>query len=453
MAALFGTDGVRGEFGSDPITPDKVLKLGWAVGSVLLAHQHGVNPQVLIGKDTRISGYILESALEAGFASAGMNVSLLGPMPTPGIAYLTRSARAAAGVVVSASHNPYSDNGIKFFSSDGFKLNDDLIEAVEARMAEPIRCVPSNKLGKARRFPDAEGRYIEFCKHTLPYRVTLEGIKVVVDCAHGAAYNIAPSVFRELGADVIAIGISPDGFNINKDCGSTSLDVVKAAVLEHQADIGIALDGDADRVLFIDEKGQVVDGDQVLYLMALFEESKGRLGGGVVGTLMSNLALELALQGAGIPFIRAAVGDRYVLEKLQENNWLLGGETSGHIICLDKNTTGDGIVAALQVMRAMQSQQKSLNELTGSLSLFPQTMINVNVRRGSGQAIVSDTHVCTAVDQAEAKMGRAGRVVLRPSGTEPLVRVMVEGEQAELVHNITRELAGVVESASERLAS
>ncbi len=452
MSALFGTDGVRGEFGTDPITPENVLKLGWAVGSVLLKHQRGVNPQVLIGKDTRISGYILESALEAGFASAGMNVSLLGPMPTPGIAYLTRSARAAAGVVVSASHNPYSDNGIKFFSSDGFKLNDELIGAVEAKMAEPIRCVPSDKLGKARRFPDAEGRYIEFCKHTLPYRVTFEGMKVVVDCAHGAAYSIAPSVFRELGADVIEIGTSPDGFNINKDCGSTSLDAVQAAVLEHQADIGIALDGDADRVLFIDAKGQVVDGDQVLYLMALFEESKGRLGGGVVGTLMTNLALELALEEAGIPFIRAAVGDRYVLEKLQENNWLLGGETSGHIICLDKNTTGDGIVAALQVMRAMQSQQKSLNELTSSLSLFPQTMINVKVRRGSGQAIVSDTQVRTAVDQAEARMGRAGRVVLRPSGTEPLVRVMVEGEQAELVQNITSELAGVVEAASERLA-
>jgi phosphoglucosamine mutase len=277
-------------------------------------------------------------------------------------------------------------------------------------------------------------------------------MKVVVDCAHGAAYNIAPSVFSELGADVISIGTSPDGFNINRDCGSTSLDAVKAAVLEHHADIGIALDGDADRVLFIDAEGNAVDGDQVLYLMALFERSKERLGGGVVGTLMTNLALELALEEAGIPFTRAAVGDRYVLQKLQEKNWLLGGETSGHIICLDKNTTGDGIVAALQVMRAMQGQQKSLNQLISGLRLFPQTMINVKVRRGSGQMIVSDAHVCTAVDQAEAKMGRAGRVVLRPSGTEPVVRVMVEGEQGELVQNITQELAGVVESASERLA-
>ncbi len=452
MGSLFGTDGVRGEFGKDPIVPEKVLKLGWAVGSVLLEYQHGVNPQVLIGKDTRISGYILESALEAGFASAGMNVSLLGPMPTPGIAYLTRSARAAAGVVVSASHNPYSDNGIKFFSSDGFKLNDDLIDAVEAKMAESIRCVPSDKLGKARRFPDAEGRYIEFCKHTLPCGVSFEGMKIVVDCANGAAYSIAPSVFTELGADVITIGTSPDGFNINHNCGSTSLEAVKTAVLKNQADIGIALDGDADRVLFVDGKGQEVDGDQVLYLMALNEQAEGRLGGGVVGTLMSNLALELALEDANIPFVRAAVGDRYVLEKLQENNWLLGGETSGHIICLDKNTTGDGIVAALQVMRVIQKKQQSLNELTSSLSLFPQTMINVEVIRGRGQAIVSDTKVLAAVELAEAKMGRAGRIVLRPSGTEPLVRVMVEGEQADQVQDITQELARVVESTSLALA-
>jgi phosphoglucosamine mutase len=451
MGSLFGTDGVRGEFGVNPITPENVLKLGWAVGSVLLEHQRGVNPQVLIGKDTRISGYILESALEAGFASAGMNVSLLGPMPTPGIAYLTRSARAAAGVVVSASHNSYIDNGIKFFSSDGFKLNDDLISAVEAKMAEPILCVSSDKLGKARRFPDAEGRYIEFCKHTLPYRVSFEGLKVVVDCANGAAYNVAPSVFTELGAEVITIGASPNGYNINQDCGSTSLDAVKAAVLEYHADIGVALDGDADRVLFIDDKGHVVDGDQVLYLLALSDHAAGRLGGGVVGTLMTNLALELALDDVNIPFIRAAVGDRYVLEKLKENNWLLGGETSGHIICLDKNTTGDGIVAALQVMRVMQKKQQTLNELISGLSLFPQTMINVKVRRDSGSRIVSDSQVCAAVKQAESKMGRTGRVVLRPSGTEPLVRVMVEGEVADQVQEISRDLAQVVESASATL--
>jgi len=447
MGSLFGTDGVRGEFGTHPITPENVLKLGWAVGSVLLQHQRGVNPQVLIGKDTRISGYILESALEAGFASAGMNVSLLGPMPTPGIAYLTRSARAAAGVVVSASHNPYADNGIKFFSSDGFKLNDALIEAVEAKMGETFRCVPSDKLGKARRFPDAEGRYIEFCKHTLPYRVSFEGLKVVVDCANGAAYSIAPSVFRELGAEVVTIGVSPDGFNINQDCGSTSLDGLKTAVLQNRADMGVALDGDADRVLFIDEKGREIDGDQVLYMMALSDHVEDKLGGGVVGTLMTNLALELALEDAGIPFVRAAVGDRYVLEALQKNNWLLGGETSGHIICLDKNTTGDGIVAALQVMRIMQAKQQSLGQLTGRLKLFPQTMINVKVERGSGQEIISNPKVCAALEQAEADMGRSGRVVLRPSGTEPLVRVMVEGEHANQVQAITQELAQVVESA------
>ena len=451
MESLFGTDGVRGEFGVAPITPENVLKLGWAVGSVLLEHQRGVNPQVLIGKDTRISGYILESALEAGFASAGMNVSLLGPMPTPGIAYLTRSARAAAGVVVSASHNPYHDNGIKFFSSDGFKLNDDLIDAVERRMREPLQCVASDKLGKARRFPDAEGRYIEFCKHTLPYRVSLEGLKVVVDCANGAAYNIAPSVFAELGADVVSIGVSPDGYNINQDCGSTALDAVKAAVLEHRADIGIALDGDADRVLFIDAQGEVVDGDQVLYLLALAARDGAELHGGVVGTLMTNLALELALEAHSIPFERAAVGDRFVLEKLQQNEWWLGGETSGHIICLDKNTTGDGIVAALRVMRVMQSRQRSLQDLTRDLVLFPQTMINVAVKRGSGHQIVTDSSVNAAVAEAENQMGRSGRVVLRPSGTEPLVRVMVEGEQEEQVRLISRDLAAVVEAASSAL--
>ncbi|MEE9448307.1 MAG: phosphoglucosamine mutase, partial [Arenicellales bacterium] len=415
MGDLFGTDGVRGEFGTAPITPENVLKLGWAVGSVLLAHQKGVNPQVLIGKDTRISGYILESALEAGFASAGMNVSLLGPMPTPGIAHLTRSARAAAGVVVSASHNPYQDNGIKFFSSDGYKLNDDLIDAVEAKMVQPLQCIAPDKLGKASRFQDAEGRYIEFCKHTLPYRVNFEGLKVVVDCANGAAYKIAPIVFEELGAEVVSIGTEPNGYNINEGCGSTSLGALKAAVKEHQADIGVALDGDADRVLFVDAKGNEVDGDQTLFLLAMFSHEKGELGGGVVGTLMTNLGLELALEDKNIPFIRTDVGDRYVLEALTEKQWRLGGETSGHIICLDKNTTGDGIVAALQVMRVMRRQQKSLHELTSALTLFPQTMINVDVARGSGARIMQDQSVNDALDKAQARMGRTGRVVLRPS--------------------------------------
>ncbi len=448
MGKFFGTDGVRGEFGELPITPENVLKLGWAAGRVLLERQKGVNPHVLIGKDTRISGYILESALEAGFASAGVNVSLLGPMPTPGIAYLTRTARAAAGVVVSASHNPYYDNGIKFFSSDGYKLNDELIDAVEAKMAEPIQCVPSKKLGKANRFPDAEGRYIEFCKHTVPYRVSFEGYKVVIDCANGAAYNIAPSVFKELGAEVVAIGVKPDGYNINKKCGSTALGKLKKAVAEHQADLGIALDGDADRALFIDDQGKVVDGDQVLYILALADQAEGRLVGGVVGTLMTNLALELALEDASIPFERAAVGDRYVLEKLQAKNWLLGGETSGHIICLDKNTTGDGIVAALQLMRVMQSKQRALSELTTDLDLFPQTMINVNVQRGLGKQIIAHQQVSTAVKQAQSRMGRSGRLVLRPSGTEPLVRVMVEGEHADEIREITQDLVEVVKQVS-----
>ncbi len=451
MSALFGTDGVRGEFGTAPITPENILKLGWAVGSVLRERKESANPQVLIGKDTRISGYILESALEAGFASAGMNVSLLGPMPTPGIAYLTRTARAAAGVVVSASHNPYSDNGIKFFSSDGYKLNDELIREVETKMAEPMQCVASEKLGKAHRFPDAEGRYIEFCKHTLPYRVSFEGLKIVVDCANGAAYNIAPSVFSELGAEVVSIGVSPDGYNINQGCGSTDLAPLKAAVAAEQADIGIALDGDADRVLFVDNKGEEVDGDQVLYLLAMSDQADKQLGGGVVGTLMTNLSLELALKDASIPFERAAVGDRFVLEKLQQNNWLLGGETSGHIIFLDKNTTGDGIVAALQVLRVMRRQGESLSALTNKLSLFPQTMINVKIKRGAGEQIVKNERVCAAVKQAEQKMGRAGRVVLRPSGTEPLVRVMVEGEQADSVQEISQDIAQVVERVSAQI--
>lgn len=448
MGDLFGTDGVRGEFGVSPITPENILKLGWAVGSVLLEHQKGVKPLVLIGKDTRISGYILESALEAGFASAGMNVSLLGPMPTPGIAYLTRTARAAAGVVVSASHNPYSDNGIKFFSSDGYKLNDKLIRAVEQKMSEPMQCVASNKLGKASRFEDAEGRYIEFCKHTVPYRVSFAGLKVVLDCAHGAAYRITPNVLRELGAEVITIGVSPDGYNINQGCGSTDLTALKSAVAEHKADIGIALDGDADRLLLIDEQGHEVDGDQILYLLAMTANQKGELGGGVVGTLMTNLSLELAFAEANIPFERAAVGDRFVLEKLQANQWLLGGETSGHIICLDKNTTGDGTVAALQVLRVMRRQGKTLSALTRGLNLFPQTMINVTVKRGAGNEIVKDARVMNALALAERKMGKTGRVVLRPSGTEPLVRVMVEGEQSDIVNEVSQNIATVVEQVS-----
>ncbi len=450
MSGLFGTDGVRGEFGVEPITPKMVLKLGWAVGSVL--SETASNNLVLIGKDTRISGYILESALEAGFASAGVNVALLGPMPTPGIAYLTRTARAAAGVVVSASHNPYHDNGIKFFSTKGFKLNDQLIAAVEEKMQGKMRANNSDKLGKATRFPDAIGRYIEFCKHSIPYRVDFNGFKVVIDCAHGAAYHIAPQVLEELGADVIKLGVKPDGYNINKGCGSTDLAALQTEVVAQKADIGIALDGDADRVLFVDANGNTVDGDQTLYLMALFGKQQGTLGAGVVGTLMTNLGFEKAMHQADIEFERANVGDRYVLERLQANNWLLGGETSGHIICLDKNTTGDGTVAALQVLRVMQRTGQSLADLVKGMSKFPHKMINVKVARGSGKQIIAADTVTRALKEFQDSMGNAGRIILRPSGTEPLVRVMAEGEDASLVDSITSQLAVVVKQASDAIS-
>lgn len=451
MSGLFGTDGVRGEFGVGQISPETVLKLGWAVGSVL--EESGGRNLVLVGKDTRISGYILESALEAGFASAGVNVALLGPMPTPAIAYLTRTARAAAGVAVSASHNPYYDNGIKFFSTKGFKLNGELIAAVEDKMSGQMRANSSKNLGKATRFPDAIGRYIEFCKHTIPYRVNLKGLKVVVDCANGAAYHIAPQVLEELGAEVISMGVSPDGFNINHQCGSTHLTALQAKVLEEQADIGIALDGDADRVLFVDAKGEVVDGDQTLYLMALFGKQNDTLGGGVVGTLMTNLGFEHAMQQSDIQFERASVGDRYVLEKLQANNWILGGETSGHIICLDKNTTGDGTVAALQVLRVMQKSGKSLADLVKDMPIFPQKMINVKVVRGSGEKIIQSDAVLISLQDFESTMGNRGRIVLRSSGTEPLVRVMVGGEDSAMVDSVVAQLAKVVKQSSEALNS
>ncbi len=446
MSEMFGTDGVRGQFGVEPITPQTVQKLGWAVGSVL-AESHARN-HVLIGKDTRISGYILESALESGFASAGVNVSLLGPMPTPGIAYLTRSARATIGVVVSASHNPFEDNGIKFFSSKGYKLDDALIAQVEAKMEENFHTVSSKKLGKAHRFTDAIGRYIEFCKHSIPYRVNFDDFRIVVDCAHGAAYHIAPQVFDELGAEVIPIGVHPDGFNINKNCGSTSLDAVQEKVKETKADLGIALDGDGDRVLFIDEAGNEIDGDQVLYILAHFQKQKQELQGGIIGTLMTNLGLEVALKQAAIPFERTQVGDRFVLERLIEKDWLLGGETSGHIICLDKNTTGDGIVAALQIMRVMRSTQKPLSELAAGMDRYPQIMINVPVARHSGKQIMASPILQDALQACEAEMGEAGRIILRPSGTEPLLRVTVEGDSADQVKLIADQLAAVVETVS-----
>ena len=446
QGSLFGTDGVRGEVGKEPITPATVLKLGWAAGSVLSREPTG--DSVLIGKDTRVSGYMLESALEAGFSSAGVNVFLLGPMPTPGIAHLTRTARACAGVVISASHNPFYDNGIKIFSSEGTKLPDSVVEQIDLKMQEPLQCVPSGDLGKARRFPDAYGRYIEHCKGTFPEDKSLTGLKIVVDCANGAAYNVAPRVFTELGADVICIADEPDGFNINEDCGSTSLGALKEKVVEAGADIGIAMDGDADRVLLVDRHGSTVDGDQILYVMACARYARGGFDGGVAGTLMSNLGLEQAVTRLGISFIRTRVGDRYVHEALKQRGWTIGGEASGHIICLDKTTTGDGIVAALEILEIMLETGKPLDELTKGMELYPQKMINVPIGSFPGSELTQHPQVTAAVHDAEAALGDAGRVVLRPSGTEPVFRVMMEGSDAVLVDRLTREIADVVASVS-----
>jgi phosphoglucosamine mutase len=436
---MFGTDGVRGRVGVEPITPTTILKLGWAAGKVF--SRAGAGDNVLIGKDTRVSGYLLESALEAGFSAAGVNISLLGPMPTPGIAYLTRTARACAGVVISASHNPFYDNGIKIFSSDGTKLQDKLVQEIDDMMLQPIECVDSSELGKAKRFPDAYGRYIEYCKHTFDQSLSLEGLKVVIDCANGAAYDVAPNVLDELGAEVIAIGNHPDGFNINDNCGSTHLESVVAQVRESGADIGIALDGDADRVLLVDEQGNTINGDQILYILACHRLDKGALKGGVVGTLMTNLGLELALQDRNIPFTRARVGDRHVHEKLTERGWILGGEASGHIICLDKSTTGDGIVAALEVLEVMLQSGKSLSQLVADVTLFPQLIVNVPIGTADGKELTKNPRICDAVADAESRLGKTGRVVLRPSGTEPLFRVMLEGDDSVTVEALTLEIA------------
>ena len=445
--SLFGTDGVRGPVGKEPITPQTVMKLGWAAGRVLATAGHGA--KVLIGKDTRISGYLLESALEAGFSAAGVNVCFLGPLPTPGIAYLTRTARACAGVAISASHNPYYDNGIKIFSANGTKLQDELVALIDLKMTEPMDCVDSSKLGKAERLNDAQGRYIEFCKGTLPSTRTLAGLKIVVDCANGAAYDVAPHVFSEMGAEVVAIGNQPDGFNINRECGSTHLDGLMAKVVEDGADLGIALDGDADRVLLVDASGARVDGDQILYLLAKrrHQLGEGKLGG-VVGTVMTNLGLELAFKEMKIPFVRTQVGDRYVHEALVEHNWLLGGEASGHIICLDKSTTGDGILAALEVLDTMLENQCTLQQLVEDLDIYPQWMINVPVGNANGKGLVRHKRVAAAVRQAQSELGANGRVVLRPSGTEPVVRVMLEGEDRNRVEKLAREVADTVESAA-----
>ncbi len=445
----FGTDGIRGLVGEAPITPDFMVRLGYAAGEVLARRAQlspGLPPAVLIGKDTRISGYMLEASLEAGFAAAGVDVMLSGPMPTPAVAYLTRALRLQAGVVISASHNPYPDNGIKFFSGDGNKLPDAVEAEIEAQLEQPMRCQASAQLGKARRIEDAPGRYIEFCKSTFPNRLDLRGLKIVVDCANGAAYHIAPHVFHELGADVVAIGVNPDGLNINDGVGATSPQALQLAVKQHQADLGIAVDGDGDRLLMVDERGSAYDGDQLLYVIARMRAGQGAVPG-VVGTLMSNLALERALEMAGIAFARARVGDRYVLELMEEKGWELGGENSGHIICLDKHTTGDALVSALQVLTAMRESGATLGKLCRELTLFPQKLINVKVAKGFDWE--ASAAVGKAKQAAEHELGKAGRVLLRPSGTEPVLRVMVEGEDGVKVAALAAMLAESVRTAAQ----
>jgi len=445
----FGTDGIRGRMGEEPITPQTVLKLGWAAGRVF-AQGNSEHAKVLIGKDTRVSGYLLESALEAGLSAAGVDIRLLGPMPTPAIAYLTRTARASAGIVISASHNPFEDNGIKFFSAEGSKLPDRIESAIEQAMHEPMTTVGSAQLGKVKRYPDAGGRYIEFCKSTFPHRLHLDGLRIVVDCANGAAYQVAPLVFSELGANVVPIANTPDGFNINHECGSTSPGQLQEAVLAEQADLGIALDGDGDRVLLVDHRGEVVDGDQMLYIIATSRLASGRLQGGIVGTLMSNLGLEQALAAQKVPFRRANVGDRYVMAMLQQNGWELGGETSGHLLCLDKSTTGDGIIAALEVLAVVRQTGKSLAELKAGMQIFPQTMINVRMSRHFD--LKGSVPVQKALGEVEKELAANGRVVLRASGTEPVVRVMIEGRDPALVARLGQQLADTVKRAAEEAA-
>ncbi|PZP57670.1 MAG: phosphoglucosamine mutase [Azospira oryzae] len=445
----FGTDGIRGRVGEPPITPEIVMRLGYAAGKALVARSSlpkGERPAVLIGKDTRISGYMLEAALEAGFSAAGVDVMLSGPMPTPAVAYLTRALRLQAGVVISASHNPYDDNGIKFFSADGFKLPDETEQAIEAALEEPLVTMPSAGLGKARRIHDAAGRYIEFCKSTFPTRLDLRGVRLVVDCAHGATYHIAPHVFHELGAEVVAIGAEPDGLNINHEVGALHPQALQQAVRHHGAELGIAFDGDGDRVVMCDAEGRLYDGDQLLYVIALLRLELGCLDGGVAGTLMTNYALERALAERGIPFKRANVGDRYVLELLQREGWELGGENSGHIICLDKHTTGDGIVSALQVLHAIRLRGQGLEALTRELALYPQVLVNVQVKRDFD--FRNDPRVRSAVTETERLLNGDGRVLLRASGTEPVIRVMVEGRSREQVTRLAQRLADAVRQAA-----
>lgn len=445
---FFGTDGIRGRVGEVPMTPEVVLNLGYAAGAVLArGESHGPQdrPVVIIGKDTRISGYMIESALEAGLSAAGVDVILLGPMPTPAVAYLVRALRLQAGVMISASHNPFEDNGIKFFSADGMKLPDSTELEIEERLEQPWSCRPSAQLGHVRRMNDAAGRYIEFCKSTFPSTLDLKGLKIVVDCAHGATYHIAPLVFHELGAEVVAIGNAPNGTNINDQCGATHVATLREAVIAHQAHLGIALDGDGDRLIMVDQEGLAYDGDQLLYAVVKHRQSLPGFAGGVVGTLMTNLAIEKAFERRRIPFARAKVGDRYVLESMLERGWLWGGENSGHMICRDKHTTGDGIISALQVLAALVSQGVTLASYTAEVSLYPQRLVNV---RGTRRLDLQGTpEISEVVAAAEGELAGRGRVLLRASGTEPLIRVMVEGEDSTLVDKWAQQIAQVVTEA------
>ncbi|MEF3076413.1 phosphoglucosamine mutase [Methylobacter sp. Wu1] len=438
----FGTDGIRGRVGDAPITADFLLKLGWATGRVFAEEGHGF---VLVGKDTRISGYMFESALEAGLTAAGVDTRLLGPMPTPGIAYLTRTLRASAGIVISASHNPYYDNGVKFFSVQGTKLPDEIEKKIEHYIDSSMTTVESSKLGKAKRLVDAAGRYIEFCKASVPSGLDFKGLRIVIDCAHGATYHIAPHVFSEVGAEVVTIGAEPDGLNINDECGSTRPEKLAETVLEYRADLGIAFDGDGDRVIMVDHKGEIVDGDELIYIIAKSRLKSGQLSGPVVGTLMTNLGMEHGLKELGIDLMRAKVGDRYVMEMLTVNNGILGGENSGHIICLDRTTTGDGIISALQVMAEMQSSGKNLYELKSGMQKYPQVLVNVKTSKKVDPD--KDESIQKAVKSIEKKLGDTGRVLLRASGTEPLIRVMVEGQSEGLVKEYANYLAGDVKKA------
>lgn len=438
----FGTDGVRGKVGEDPITPEFALKLGWAAGKALASKGQS---WVVMGKDTRLSGYLLESALEAGLSAAGVSVRLLGPMPTPAIAYLTRAFHADAGIVISASHNPYYDNGIKFFGANGKKLHDEVETAIEEWLDKPLTIEAPDALGKAMRQDDARGRYIEFCKSSFPFHLSLRGLKIVLDCANGAAYQVGPAVFTELGADVVKLACAPDGLNINRDCGSTHPEALQRAVVEQGADLGIAFDGDSDRVLMVDRHGELVDGDELIVMIARERMAGGSALGGVVGTLMSNLGMEIAIREMGLEFVRAKVGDRYVMAELEGRGWTLGGEASGHIVCLDKTTTGDAIIAALQVLTAMVRTGKPLHELRQGMQRFPQHLVNVRVGKRSDP--MANPRIADAVKAAEVRLADRGRVLLRASGTEPLIRVMVEGAENALVESLAGELAVVVKEA------